>query len=276
MIRLVATDLDGTIISGGNRCDSSVAEAVRKLHSAGILFALCTGRPVSSMRHMLAGWGLEELTDYIIGSNGGEVLEMKSGRMETMKALDTETVRDIIDLYEPLGLIPTLYEGRILYVQRQTEDTQRVAERVDVEHRTGDIRELLNTPQVKYMMILDPALMETAERFAAEHPDPRYIAFKTAPDLLEMTEAGLDKGTGLSWVMKENRIRPEEVVAFGDNSNDIPMFRCAEFSVCMKNGSSDALEAAVYHAPSVEENGFADWLDGHLRGNMIKREENGK
>ena len=127
--------------------------------------------------------------------------------------------------------------------------------------------------QVKYMTILDPVMMETAERFAAEHPDPRYAVFKTAPDLLEMTDAGLNKGTGLSWIMEENGITPEEVITFGDNSNDIPMFRCAAYSVCMSNGSPDALAAARYTAGTVNDNGFAEWLKAHLSGNTITEEE---
>ncbi|MBE6117526.1 MAG: HAD family phosphatase [Erysipelotrichaceae bacterium] len=269
MIRLVAADLDGTIIQEGNVCDLSVGRTLKRLKERDILFAVCTGRPVSSMRHMLAGWGIEAYTDYIVGSNGGEVLNISNGEMTVLKALDVDTVRDIIDLYEPEGLIPTLYTGSTIRAEKITPDAVRVAERVGAGLRQGNIRELLKEPQVKYMFILEPENMERALQFAADHPDPRYTAFKTAPDLLEMTDPSLDKGTGLAWVMEKEGISPQDTVVFGDNSNDIPMFRQAGCSVCMQNGSQDALLAAKYTAGSVDENGFANWLNSNQNDNVI-------
>ena len=264
MIRLIAADLDGTIIKDGNVCDPSVREVLRCIKEKGILFVICTGRPVSSMRHMLEGWGIEEYTDYIVGSNGGEVLELSTGERTALKALSTDTVRDIIDLYEPQGLIPSLYIGSTVYVEKITPDAERVAARVGIGLKQGNIRALLKEPQAKYMFILKPEDMDAAQRFAQEHPDPRYIVFRTAPDLLEMTDPSLDKGTGLAWVMEKESISSRQTIVFGDNSNDIPMFRQAGCSVCMQNGSQDALDTADHTAKSVYENGFADWLYSHL------------
>ncbi len=272
MIRLIAADLDGTLISEGNRCDPSTSAVLKELKKSGILFAVCTGRPVSSMRHMLEGWGLEEVTDYIVGSNGGEVLDTATGELTRLNALSTDTVREIIDLYEPLGLIPSLYAGPVVYVERQSADTERIGERVGVEIRTGHIREMLKEPQPKYMFILDPALMEKAERFAAEHPDPRYAVFKTSYDLLEMTAHGMNKSTGMRWIMEKEGIRKDEVIAFGDNTNDIPMFAEVRYSVCVDNGTPDAKAAASYITESMENNGFAKWLEGHLRNGEITEE----
>ncbi len=272
MIKLIISDLDGTIIRDDNRCDPSTPAVLRQLRPYGVRFAVCTGRPVSSMKHMIAEWGLEGLTDYIIGSNGGEVFNTATGETDHYNYLSVETIRDIIDLYEPLGLIPALYDGPVLYVQKITDVTTYLTMKIGVEQRQGDIRTLLKEPQAKYLMPLPRELMPKTEQFIKDHPDPRYIVFKSATVLVEMTDPSLNKGTGLEHIMEKEGITADEVIAFGDMPNDIPMLKLAKYSVCMETGSPDTLEAARYTAKSVLDNGFADWLQEHLRGNEIIKE----
>lgn len=57
MIRLIASDLDGTIINEHNACDPSVAEAIAHYRSCGVRFAVCSGRPIDSLTPLLEGWG---------------------------------------------------------------------------------------------------------------------------------------------------------------------------------------------------------------------------
>ena len=118
MIRLIASDLDGTIINAKNQCDPSVTEEIRRLREHGMKFAVCSGRPIDSVLPLLEGWGLRDLSDYVVGSNGGEVLETATGKRQEYYPLEPDLIREIIDLYEPLNLIPTLYDGTRLYVSR--------------------------------------------------------------------------------------------------------------------------------------------------------------
>jgi hypothetical protein len=141
----------------------------------GVKFAICSGRPVDSILPLLKRWGLEGRCDYIIGSNGGEVKDVARDKTVLSYTLSPQVLRDIMDRYEPLGLIPTLYDGTRLYVQRITAQAEKVAARLFVEPVKGDIRALSVHPEVKEMMVLDPALMAAAEAFAAAHPDPRYV-----------------------------------------------------------------------------------------------------
>lgn len=264
MIRLVAADLDGTIINSDGVCDPSVAETVRELRQNGIAFAICSGRPVASITGLLAGWHLEGEIDYLIGSGGGEVLDMKTGKMEVPYVLDVPLIQEIIDLYEPAGLIPTMYEGAMFYAQKITPQVQIVADRVGQEVREGDIRTLTVKPQIKVMFVLNPEDMPVAEEFERNHRDPRYIGFKTAPDLLEFNDARLGKDTGMAIVGEMMGITAAEMMAFGDTTNDIPMLRYAGAGICMANGTQDAKDAADDIAPSVNEQGFARYVHSHI------------
>ncbi len=264
MIRLIASDLDGTIIDANNACDPSVPEAIAHYRAKGVRFAVCSGRPIDSVQPLLHGWGLDSCSDYIIGSNGGEVLETASGKRQTAYMLEPEVLHDIIDIYEPMGLIPTLYDGMKLYVSRKTEETDIVAKRIGVNAVEADIRALTVKPELKEMFIVRPDLMEEAEQYAASHPDPRFNGFRTAVDLLEFSHPLLAKDVGLRIIGAMMHITQNEMMAFGDTTNDIQMLEYVRYGVVMENGTDDAKRAAWAIAPSVTEKGFARFLRARL------------
>ncbi|MBR2762150.1 MAG: Cof-type HAD-IIB family hydrolase [Solobacterium sp.] len=264
MIRLIASDLDGTIINAKNQCDPSVTEEIRRLREHGMKFAVCSGRPIDSVLPLLEGWGLSDLSDYVVGSNGGEVLETATGKRQEYYPLEPDLIREIIDLYEPLNLIPTLYDGTRLYVSRITPAVKVVAARVGVDPAEGDIRALTTTPQLKEMFILDGGSMEEVEQFAKDHADPRFVGFKTAPDLFELCSPLLAKDIGVKVVAAMMRINPSEIMAFGDTTNDIEMLRWVRYGVAMENGTDDAKAAAWKTAGPVDEQGFAKFLKAHV------------
>ncbi len=264
MLRLIASDLDGTIIDAKNHCDPSVAEEIRRLRDHGLKFAVCSGRPIDSVLPLLEGWGLRDLSDFVVGSNGGEVLETATGKRQEYYALEADLIREIIDLYAPLDLIPTLYDGTRLYVSRITPAVHTVAMRIGVQPEEGDIRALTAAPQLKEMFILDHGTMEEVERFAEEHPDPRFVGFKTAPDLFEICSPMLAKDIGVKIVASMMHINENEIMAFGDTTNDIEMLRWVRYGVAMENGTPDAKAAAWKTAGSVDEQGFARFLRDHV------------
>ncbi len=276
MIRLVACDLDGTIINARNQCDPSVPEMIQNLRSRGVRFVVCSGRPIDSVLPLLKGWRLAGLADYIVGSNGGEVLETASGKHACAYQLEPEVLRDIIDIYEPMGLVSTLYDGMTLYVSKLTEEAKIVAKRVGVDAVEADIRALTVKPELKEMFIVEPDQMEEAERYAAEHPDPRFVGFKTANDLLEFSHPLLAKDVGLRIIGTMAHIDASEMMAFGDTTNDLQMLEYVRYGVAMANGTDDAKQAAWAVAPSVDEQGFARFLKEHLSDSLeVKTDESG-
>jgi Cof subfamily protein (haloacid dehalogenase superfamily) len=273
MIKLIASDLDGTIIDANGQCHPDVAKTLERVRAMGVKFAICSGRPISSVLPLVAGWGLEGKCDYIIGSNGGEVLETATGKHVKAYTLSPELVCEIFDLYEPLGLIPTLYgEGDELFVQKITPQVEIVAKRIGMRLTTADIRTITKEPQIKSMMILDPELMAAAEGFYQEHKDERYIAFKTAVDLFEFTHPMLAKDVGVQIVGAMMHIEPDEMMAFGDTTNDLDMLRYVKYGIVMENGTDDAKALAYAIAPSVNDAGFAKYLDEYLITPELKQD----
>lgn len=265
MIKLIVCDLDGTIIDSQNRCHPRIPEYFAELKKQGIQFAICSGRPVDSVIGMLEGWNLKDITDYMIGSNGGEVYDIKRDRYVQTYTLDASVIREIIDLYEPLGMIATIYAGTTLYVSRIDAHVKDVAWRLGIEPVEVDIRSMLEGTMIKEMFVVDPSKMAEVEEFYQNHLDERYVGFKTAYDLFEFNHAQLGKDVGVLMIQEMMHITKDEVIAFGDTTNDIPMFRVAKYGICMENGSQDAKQEAYAIAPSVNECGVVSYLEQFLK-----------
>lgn len=271
MIKLIASDLDGTIINACGKCSAATVREIGRVKRDGVRFAICSGRPVSSVLPLVEGWGLAGVADYIIGSNGGEVFETATGRKVNAYTLEPDLIREIIDLYEPLGVIPTLYgEGDTLYIQEITPTAERMAQRVAMRLVRADIRSMLTQPEIKEMMVVEPEKMAEIEEFYLDHRDLRYIGFKTAVDLFEFNHPLLAKDVGVRILGAKLRIGPEEMMAFGDTTNDVDMLRYVKYGVAMANGTQDAKDAAWATADSVDNDGFAVFLKEHLIGAEIR------
>lgn len=270
MIKYIVSDLDGTLIDTKNECDPSVIETLKRIKQMNIRFSLCSGRPIDSVRGMLEGWGLEPYIDDLIGCNGGEVLNLHTNERSVSYTLSEEVVKGIIQEYEAIGLIGTIYDNTILYVSRSSEEVEKVAKRLGLDIIETNILEKIQGPVVKEMFVLDPELMENTEAYYQNHLSNDFIGFKTAHDLFEFTHPLLTKAVGVKMIAESYGFKKEEIIAFGDTTNDIPMFEYAKYGICLENGSEDAKKKAYAIAPSIKEQGFSRYLDEHLQTPELK------
>ena len=97
MIKLIASDIDGTLINSKSDCTAATIEAITKAREQGMKFAICSGRPVSGIKPLLKGWHLEDLCDYIVGMNGGEVLNVKENKFVSCYPLDRDIILALMD-----------------------------------------------------------------------------------------------------------------------------------------------------------------------------------
>lgn len=260
MIRLIASDIDGTLINSSSECTDRTIKALKDAKAKNIKFAICSGRPVSGIKPLLIGWKLNDIVDYVVGMNGGEVWNVKEDKFVTCYPLEEHIIKKLIDEYEPMGYIPTYYDDTGLYCQKITQDVINVATRTATPYFQGDVRALTKGPQPKLMFILPPEKMEDIEKYYEAHKSLDYVAFKTAKDLFEFSNPLLAKDIGVKIICAQMGIDMQDVLAFGDTTNDIEMLKEAGIGVCMANGSKDAKEAADYIGDSCDEDGIANFL----------------
>lgn len=253
MIRLVLTDIDGTILpTGQKRISARTMLAIRNLRRAGIGFGPSSGRERGALFQPF--WGEMGLSDTSILANGKVVYV--HGRLVRSEALDRgETLhlleelsqmRDVLlNYFAPHGL-DGKGERSYVVVGCPKEDFERIR----AERGFGTRRELVDTlPEdarllsVSIFVIGDPGRIDrVAARLAKACPAFDFL--KSDGYTLDVAPHGVNKASALDLVCKELGITRDEVLYLGDSDNDLAMMRACPNSVCMGNGTDGAYEAA--------------------------------
>lgn len=226
MVKLIASDIDGTLLSYGEASLSPVLfDLIRRLRSAGVLFCPASGRQYHSLRQLFAPVADEvcflcENGAVVFGPGmEAEAPVLFKTAMPREAALDL--VRDIQALPESHALVSG---GNISYVPGWPETLIR-----DFRGWTGNlVRPVSRTENIR----------EDIYKVSVCCPDPAAAAESLGPrwgEVFHMAVAGpiwldftlADKGTGLRGLCRSLGVEPEETMAFGDNWNDVPMLEAA-------------------------------------------------
>ena len=252
-VRLIASDIDGTLLrDDGTMSDRTVA-ALAAVEDAGLVVVLCTGRPVRWMKPIAEQTGHHGLA---VCANGAIVYDMHTERVVEEFPLDVEVARRLaVALREGVP-------GVAFAVERGTgmlhEPEYVPLGRFETIEATFD--DLLTEPMVK--LIAKHPEMGSTELYAAAHEaiaDLAELAETTysSGTIVEISAAGVTKAFGLERLAAEHGIDADEVVAFGDMPNDIPMLAWAGRGIAVGNAHPDVLAVADETCASNEDDGPA-------------------
>lgn len=241
MIRLIATDLDETILPEGTfTLNPEYPEVIRALSRKGILFVAASGRHSTSIRRLL-----KDVQDDVVILAGNGSVSIYQGRTIDVRPLD-------YNLYlETLSAMRKIDESLILTDHAECVWTDSVREdlvswirdgyRVRLE-RCPDL-EKIEPPILKCAMYVESDAAHCAAKFRDRFGDQANIVAAGAK-WVDVVANGADKGSALGRIQEHFGIRPEETAAFGDNENDIGMLQRAEYSFAVENARPQVKEAA--------------------------------
>jgi Cof subfamily protein (haloacid dehalogenase superfamily) len=271
-MRLVASDIDGTILGHDGRISERTVRAFHACRDAGVELVFVTGRPprwLHPLREQLGHAGT------VICSNGAVVWDLEADRVVSARALELDAV----------------FEARRI-IQRLRPDALFAAETLAGFHlephflgsnSAGLLAEVTPAPLhetlrpgdavVKLMAIIREG---TADEFLAEvSPAVAHLAAAThsAPNmaLLELSLPGVNKAVTLAEYAASLGVDARDVVAFGDMPNDIEMLRWAGNGYAMASGHPDAIRAAGQQAPHFDDDGVAQILEARLAGLGVRQ-----
>ena len=250
-IRLVATDLDGTLVDSGRFVSEYTQRVVAKYAARGVRFAFCTGRVANEIDYVM---GALPQVQYAVMANGAYGLSLPTRTRIFSNSLPMETVRRIARVFAHTDHMLELMtaEGVLSEAEKLPRLDHYGAEYLaEVIHSTRtpveDMAALLEArrePVDKTNIFFtspearDALLPLTAKIDAdASHPEHTNIEF---------TARSVNKGSGLARLAGLLGIRREEILALGDNNNDVPLLNYAGFAVAMCNGEQEARDAADY------------------------------
>ncbi|MFF8681067.1 HAD family hydrolase [Streptomyces sp. NPDC015237] len=258
--RLVATDLDGTLLRGDATVSSRTRAALRRVRGAGAEHVIVTGRPARGCLPLFAALGYRGLA---VCGQGAQVYD--AGR----RALLSATVLDSAAARAALRRLTARVGPLDLAVVTSGEDAEFVVsdgfcrgdERELAPYRTVGAAGLWDRPVDKVLLrhrtLDDGALTEAALRCAG----PGLNVVHAGPGIVELLPAGFDKSTGLARVARSLGLTAEDVIAFGDMPNDIPLLRWSGHAVAMANAHPDLKAVADEIAPANDDDGVAEVLE---------------
>lgn len=266
VITLVATDLDGTLLTNEKKVDEETRKALKQLKNHGILFGIASGRPVESGQILVKDWGLEDDISFLIGMNGGVIYDMRTKEKEQFHLMDGQLIQEIMDHYKDMDVIFQVMVGNDRYVNKSTEETRAHAKLFGENEILCDLDAFVKDRKVnKLILYMDPSYMDQVKERAKTFSSPEYTSFQTADNLYEYCDPRINKGFGIQKICEHYGITPEHVVAFGDSENDMEMLKTVGCGVAMKNASSDVKAVAdVVSIYTNEEDALAHFVNEEI------------
>ena len=255
-IRLIALDLDGTLLNSEKRITSRTIAALQAAMKKGVYVTIATGRMLLGAAQFAAQVGMNAP---IIACNGGVVQGADDAEPLFVRHLPSGTVRSILSICHERGWYANWYIGRDVYVEHFDEAyfyAYRTIGHFQLKE-VGD-RFLDYTDDVIQCVIrdLDGNVAEKVAVLQAALPG-RFQAQQNTGTSADLTPNGVNKALGLEFLMKHYGLSPENVMACGDADNDLPMLAFAGTAVVPANGIDAAKALATYHAASNDEDGIA-------------------
>ncbi|MEO7111239.1 MAG: HAD-IIB family hydrolase [Polyangiaceae bacterium] len=258
-VRLVFTDVDGTLVGSSNAVPQRVWDAAKQLTDSGIGLAICSGRAAFGATLDYA----QRLrpNGFHAFQNGASILHLGTGE-SISQPISPDSVENLIARAHRAAQFVELYADQSFAYEGAASIAEAHARLLGVPFQSRPLSDL-KSPVVRVQWIVPHA--ETKELIAeldARHSDLE-ITSSTSPlmpriDFVMLTVRGVNKASAVATIAAREDIPLENVMFVGDGDNDVaPMLRVG-FPVAMSNASNDARAAAKHHVGSVDDGAAAE------------------
>ncbi|WP_448380532.1 Cof-type HAD-IIB family hydrolase [Gloeomargarita sp.] len=262
-VRLLVLDLDGTVVGEENRITPAVKAAVQAVQQRGIHVAIATGR---MYRSALRFYRELNLTLPLLSYQGAWIQDPHTGTRHRHWPVAPERALELLAYFEQAEWRPHLsvhfYLDDQLYVQEMRPDTDQYAKRTLIEPIVvEDLRRVLAQATVAPTKVLavseDPAIIEEMlNALQKRYSSQELYLTRSAPIYFEATNPKVNKGVAVRYLAEELLgLTPAQVVAIGDNYNDLEMLQYAGVGIAMGNAPLPVQQQADWVAPSVADDG---------------------
>jgi len=263
-VRLVLSDVDGTLVTQEKVLTERSIAAVQKLHAAGIRFAITSGRPPRGMAMLVEPLAL---STPIAAFNGGMVVEPDMS-VVAERAIPPELVPEIVSLLERFRLDVWLYRGADWLVRDL--DAPHVAREAFTVQFQPTLVESFDGESDGVAKIVgvsdDHDAVERASGAAHDTFGDHVSAARSQPYYADVTHPDANKGHVVQFLSAKYRIPEEQIATVGDMPNDVLMFARSGLSIAMGQSGREVQRAARRVTASNDEDGFAQAVERFVLG----------
>ncbi|NLO89215.1 MAG: HAD family phosphatase [Clostridia bacterium] len=264
-IKLIAVDLDGTLLDNDGKISPRVKDAVAKVREKGVEVTLATGRTFLSAKPFAAELGINlPLITYM----GALVRYSDSDRVLYERCVPSDLAQEVIKVAEERGYPINFYLDDCVLVKELTPENVEYSRKYNVVVKeVGDLSKVSHISPIKLLIINeDEEEMNEFERKCRETFGKYLHITKSMPEFLEFSHPEATKEKGLEAVAEHLGLKREEIMAIGDSNNDLEMLQYAGFSVVMGNAREEIKKYADYVTTSNEDDGVAEALEKFILG----------
>lgn len=262
-IRLVVTDLDGTLVAHANEIPPENIKALKDVYARGIHVAICSGRDALNMSKIAMEAGLPDCA--ILSLNGSYILDRPFGHVLESVHMDPVSAKACLDV--------VLGHGGELLVCADTSfgicNTPLLEQMLRNPSRGSSVDAVDDVPALYQMAAQGLNKLVYTERENPEKLEAVRRAIEKIPNVtvtsswhcnIEIMPLGIDKGVAVARLAERLNISLNQVIAFGDNDNDIPMLSTVGFGVAMGNAIDPVRNIARYVTDTNLNHGVAKAL----------------
>lgn len=262
-IKLIALDLDGTLLTSDKRISEANKKSLQAARERGVYVVLTTGRPLQAIGGFLEELDLLGENQYSITFNGGLVQE-NTGRILDKTGFTIEDVRAIRRVTNDLDLpLDVLYGGDVYSLPAANESLYLTANPLLNKIPVTDEELPEDFVYNKAVSAVDAAFLDgQIPKIPAELYD-RFEIFKSRDILLEWSPKGVHKANGLDKLIGHLGIEQSEVMACGDEGNDLSMIEWAGLGVAMANATEEIKSVANVVLPKTNDEDGIAWAIEH-------------
>lgn len=238
MYKIIACDLDETLIRTDRTISKEDIEAIKKCKQLGIKFVLATGRGYASAQNTLKEIGLyDELNEYVISFNGGAITENKNNRLIHFEGISFELASELYKRslnYDVCTHVYTkdkvyaynLFQNEIDYLNNRMEVEEIFVDNIDFLKNEEIVKCLYTNTDFNYLKKIEEDLKDITTDVDVRFSSNRYIEFN---------HSGVNKGSGLLTLSKLLNVDIKDTIAIGDNYNDLSMIKMAGLGIGVQN-----------------------------------------
>ena len=276
MIKLIASDMDGTLLNSKHVISKGNVEAIKKAQELGVDFAIVTGRDYNGVKDFAKEFDLN--CEFIL-MNGAEYRDRQGNILEGI-TLNKNTLEDIIKIMDEAGLIMEIFTGDSILVKSKEEAIKLLEDRFSVfdsdaadEEVKAAVRKFMNRRKIESYDSLDDLMDESLNiyKIITFNKDEKLIqetknklrqieglsVVSTFSNDIEICDIQAQKGLILAKVAKKMGLEKDEVMVLGDSFNDYSMFTEFKNSYAMKNAIPEIKEIAGFITDTNDNDGVA-------------------
>lgn len=260
-IRLVAMDLDDTLLRDDWTISPRVVKAIQKAQAQGVKMTIATGRMPISTRPYAEQLGVDIP---VITYHGAMIQQVLSGEILFRRVIPSMLAAEIVEHVSKQGIYVQVYLKDRVIASQLNEWSREYAMIARVHIEEANLSVLLSQELEgveKILLIAEESVLDQLAVSLNQAYGQKVHITKSKPIFLEITDCSVNKGVALAALAEHFSIVQEDVMAIGDSFNDLEMIQYAGMGVAMGNARSEIKEQADFITVSNEEDGVAEAIE---------------